>query len=946
MRGPWNRFVLAGVEVILGCLLSFWSGWAQARVPLVVEDLSSVAFSKGQVKTLDEGWPLFWGVLLDPLQPLPVEADAALTPLSDFTQLGVIEGSSYPYKPAGGLGAASFVRLVKGLLPQPQGYDLSMSGASTAYRVCAYPQDRPEHQVCEEVGKPGLDRASTIPKTAPSLITFFPESADQTWVLLYQLSNFHSYTGGMRFGAPELAQGGVLRVHNDKAKWNNFAVLGFLAAIMAYSGMLWLRRKEDRASLALCILCGATLLRLAISTQIVFAYLPTTTLAFHIKYAAEFASLALTPLAYIWFIHEAFPEATFGRFFWGFCWLAIPATLFPMVTDTTVFTKQLLVYQVYLLSTMVFGITVLVRSRMKRLEGSGVAMLGAVLVAFSTLWDVLVGRGVLPSPYIAQFGIAAFMFLQGQVIAGRFATAFRTAEFLSRSLQEEVDRQLKEIKDRTAEIRSVMDNIPEGIVYITDPNGHLSQVRSSFLDQIFHADKSMTTLDELLGPTDLPIDEKAKIHSIVSSSLGEDEITWEINVDHLPSSVIIPPSSPADHGHERIIDLAWHPVFSEEGQTTKVLVTAHDVTKLRLIEKRAHEKTIEAQRLNEVIGNKSFLLRRFFRAADEILDSVGQHWKGLVSGNIEDSKIGVMLSSLYGSLHTLKGMARTLKFTELSSLVHSAEDPLFHLVRGHGSVATGDHNGDSVASLREIGWSDKLAAIQSSYHHYRSIYEDIAREWGRQDSQDALLAKDFAREMLEPELPLALELGKEKPHLQIDGGSFQLSSMQTKIMQQVLVHMIRNALDHGLERGEERLKKGKDLTGTIFLNLMQKSVSGQEPWLLVNFQDDGQGLDLGRLRKKALELHVLKDGEADDADLIVGSLFKEGFSSKETVSDISGRGVGMGEVKRLIEMVGGAIHLVPCRTDSWSQAAAQGNGPHAFRIEIALPAVDHHESDA
>ena len=922
--------------LVLILLWPFPKSFAGPKIEL--QDLSSFSFEGKRVKSFQEPWVIVWGKLLEGGEPIPEEGDASLLPMQDFKNLPALQKADYSLNPQDGFGAGTFLKRLKGLRPLAQGYDLANMGVSTAMRLCVYPEARPSHQSCLDLGKPGLSKQTTTPKIMPSVLTFFPESPEEVWIISAQVANFNCFTGGLRYGAPELSAGGVLRSQYEKAHYNDFAAMGFLGAIMAYSFMLWARRTDDFASLSLAVLCSMTMTRLMIATQLIYNYVEPSPRFFEIKYALEYATLIGGPAAYLWFIHEAFTAASFKKVFLFFEIAALPFVIYPFFSEAAVFTKYLMQYQLYILFALIFGVTVLVRSLIKGIEGSAVAVGGAVLVVITSVYDMLVARGSLPYPYISQFGISFFMFLQGQVIAGRFATAFRTARRLSRSLKEEVDRQLAEIKEKTSEIRSVMDNIPQGIVYITDEAGSLSQVRSNFLDEIFDSKQhSLTNIHELLLPTNLDSDEKSKITSILSSSLGENDLTWEVNSEHLPRSVVLGGDPSTVPAHEKIIELDWHPVFTERGETAKILVTAHDVTQLRLIERKAHEKTMEAQRLNEVIGNKSFLLKRFFDASDEILKQVSEDWTRVTADSASLEQISKGLGALYGSLHTLKGMARTLKFSELSAQVHSTEDPLYQLLRGQKqsepiSKAT-------IEALISLQWPEKFAKVQSSYQNYRTIYQDIAREWGTlSQSHEPQKASDFARECIEPELPLALELGKQKPLLNILGGAFVLTSMQSKIMQQVFVHMTRNALDHGLETPEERQRKQKAPQGEVKISLTQQPYRGQGGALFLDFGDDGRGLDLHKLSSRALSLGVITAAEAEDPHTVVMSLFREGFSSKETVTDISGRGVGMGEVKRLIEMVGGSIDLVPQNYPDWKAAAAVGPGPHAFRLEVILPA--------
>ncbi|PWC54204.1 hypothetical protein TSH7_31500 [Azospirillum sp. TSH7] len=121
-----------------------------------------------------------------------------------------------------------------------------------------------------------------------------------------------------------------------------------------------------------------------------------------------------------------------------------------------------------------------------------------------------------------------------------------------------------------------------------------------------------------------------------------------------------------------------------------------------------------------------------------------------------------------------------------------------------------------------------------------------------------------------------------------------------------LVHMIRNAIDHGIEPPEDRLAAGKPETGTIRLSACQENDR-----VVIEVSDDGAGIDPATIRRKAVQRGLLAAEAAEalsDADA-VNLVFAPGFSTKEQVSDLSGRGVGMDVVRTAVEKAGGTVTL-------------------------------------
>ncbi|MGA2480455.1 MAG: chemotaxis protein CheW, partial [Spirochaetia bacterium] len=121
-----------------------------------------------------------------------------------------------------------------------------------------------------------------------------------------------------------------------------------------------------------------------------------------------------------------------------------------------------------------------------------------------------------------------------------------------------------------------------------------------------------------------------------------------------------------------------------------------------------------------------------------------------------------------------------------------------------------------------------------------------------------------------------------------------------------LVHLVRNAVDHGLESAEKRLAAGKSAAGTIRLGAYQEG-----DHICIEVGDDGNGLDRDAILKKALEKGLITREEVPgaSAEKIFGFIFLPGFSTARTVSDISGRGVGMDAVKRAVDEMSGSVRV-------------------------------------
>ncbi len=172
---------------------------------------------------------------------------------------------------------------------------------------------------------------------------------------------------------------------------------------------------------------------------------------------------------------------------------------------------------------------------------------------------------------------------------------------------------------------------------------------------------------------------------------------------------------------------------------------------------------------------------------------------------------------------------------------------------------------------------------------------------------------------------LAGELGKQAVFA-AEGGETELDKNVIDRLKDPLVHILRNCVDHGIEPPEARCAAGKPAQGTVRLRAAHDS--GE---VLIEIQDDGAGVNLERVRRKALEKGLLAPGEEADERRVLECLFAPGFSTAGQVSNVSGRGVGMDVVKESIEALRGRVHL-----DSTPGAGTR----LAMRLPLTLAIID------
>ena len=191
-----------------------------------------------------------------------------------------------------------------------------------------------------------------------------------------------------------------------------------------------------------------------------------------------------------------------------------------------------------------------------------------------------------------------------------------------------------------------------------------------------------------------------------------------------------------------------------------------------------------------------------------------------------------------------------------------------------GLASTVEHSERLVSLLRDNTMAIRMLPIGSAFNKFRRVIRD-----------------------------LSLELGKEV-ELETEGGDTELDKTIIERLSDPLIHIIRNSLDHGIEKPEAREGKGKPRIGLIRLSARQHGSD-----VLIQVSDDGRGLDRDAIRAKATERGLLSPTQEVSDQELYQMIFEPGFSTARTVTAVSGRGVGMDVVRHEIHALGGSTQL-------------------------------------
>ena len=574
----------------------------------------------------------------------------------------------------------------------------------------------------------------------------------------------------------------------------------------------------------------------------------------------------------------------------------------------------------------------------------GPAIIGKVLFWASSGHDILLALGLIKSTSLIFVGTFAGTFAILLITANLFAQIFNDNEkllvqvkLMNDGLEKTVAERTKDLHAKTQEISTILESLPQGIIE-ADRNlvvlDNYSQALTQILEDTDIAGRNL--IDLVFKGSTLSADTISQTRNTLEMCLGESRFTFDVNTSALTHEF-----SKTFSSGTKILSVGWSSVCDEEDNVEKILVTLTDVTRQKKLEKESALLKLRAQIIEATLDSSGNRLVTLIRQAGQKLRNV---WLNPTLANVDVAKV-------YRELHTLKGNSRLFELKDLSDLCHIAETHLDHFKK---------HRDEANLQLLEAGMSDvfdALKSLQDMIDHFSAKIKSSNRDrdaYGiavhpkllttlnahRQEVaensklggllralhyQPAILLTTSKRDQFRP---LAQNLGK--PEAAFD---FKVSEQLfidprfASTLDDMLGHMIRNSLDHGIEFPEGRQKSGKDLQGKIRIELE----SGLDS-ILFHYSDDGAGLDLFRIREKAASLGLCAADEQNVGKL-VGMIFASGFSTAKNVTDVSGRGVGMDVVLTEIKEWGGQIVWLehPERLDQTK------DGRVPFHMEITFP---------
>ena len=526
-----------------------------------------------------------------------------------------------------------------------------------------------------------------------------------------------------------------------------------------------------------------------------------------------------------------------------------------------------------------------------------VVLAAAVTVALHhlVLWFILPNSVF---NYDAQIWVVAIH--AAFVVLESVATCFIARSFFDNviGLEKIVQTRTIELDDRNRAMRLVLDNVGQGFVTI-DRDGRLSTEHSAIVETWLGVPTAGTTLVELLARHSTEFAARVRLAWV---EVIEDVLPMELTLLQMPALLTI---------GDRHLRFEYKPIMQGD-RLEKALVVISDVT----AEIQRARSDMERRQSMAVFERMSADRLGFLEFLDEGTAIV----EGISNGQVRDTSV------LKRMVHTLKGNCAMFGVEATAELCQAMEtrmseenlDPLPAQIQRLASMWT-DLRTDvdrligsrrTMIELEEQQYRDLLALAQDAGSRALLLrkMEDLALEPTRTRLERiAEQARRLARRLTKGEIDVAIE-----------DHDLRLDPKRWAAFWSAFIHAVRNAADHGLEAPEERASGGKSDRGRLSLRTLAR---GND--LVVEIEDDGRGIDWAALGERARGLGFAADSDAE----IREALFHDGVSTAAEVTEISGRGVGMGAVRAAARALGGdvIVHSEPGR---------------GTRVEVTFPLGD------
>jgi len=297
----------------------------------------------------------------------------------------------------------------------------------------------------------------------------------------------------------------------------------------------------------------------------------------------------------------------------------------------------------------------------------------------------------------------------------------------------------------------------------------------------------------------------------------------------------------------------------------ELLVNCGSLTRKELGEALHLQEKLRTESIQEASPMLGDILVKQGVVQPELVEAALGKQKAAKENKAQESKLIRIQADKLDQLINLVG-EMVIAGAATSLLAQRTRDPALHEATSTLSLL--------VEEIRDSALQLRMVQIGETFNRFQRVVRDVSREIGK-------------------------DIG-----LAISGAETELDKSVVEKIGDPLMHLVRNSMDHGIEKAEIRQQRGKPAKGTVHLNAYHESGS-----IVVEVGDDGGGLNRERILAKALEKGLVTANQTLSDQEVYGLIFEAGFSTAEAVTNLSGRGVGMDVVRRNIEALRGTVEI-------------------------------------
>ncbi len=430
----------------------------------------------------------------------------------------------------------------------------------------------------------------------------------------------------------------------------------------------------------------------------------------------------------------------------------------------------------------------------------------------------------------------------------------------------------------------VFENVHQGI-FLIDSNLKISNLYSKAMEDIFENKKiSGENFSNFMRPHLIPRDLEALemfIRHLYNPDMDE-EVVSQLN----------PIESVRIYNEEGgVIDTKYIKTsftrVAREGEIQNIMVTITDQTESILLQQHLEEaenkKKKETEQILSILKIDPSVLLGFLHNTKKELKGISERYEKDKIKNYDE-----LLKFTFETIHNLKGNALLIGLKLMSEKFHDMEE-LINKTKEKELEST-----DFLPILYDIDEADKmLTDMMEMLNRVADVYKKTQRPGN--DAANAILVDSLEKGLNN----MSKEVGKVVQLSFTNEDDITIPETGLKPVQDVMIQLMRNSLVHGIESPNDRMNAGKSITGNIHIALKQIDPDHIE----VTYDDDGAGLDLDKIKARALERNLATEEELNVMDTVGISklIFAEGFSTADEVTEHAGRGQGMNLVESIIK---------------------------------------------